>query len=95
MQRLRIKIAFPPFMARNVPQSCACQHKRGLAVREIPDNSRPSSDFTVDPLKKVDCADTAPVSRGKVIYEKVSSAPPATRAAAFSSLSCLAFRLPF
>ena len=72
VQRPHIKIAFsPPFMARDVPQSRAHQHKRGLAVRKIPDNSRPSSEFTVDPLKRVVCADTAPVS---------------TRAAAFSSL---------
>ena len=68
VQRPHIKIAFsPPFVARDVPQSRACQHKRGLAVRKIPDNSRPSSEFTVDPLKRVVCADTAPVSRGKVV----------------------------
>ena len=56
VQRPHIKIAFsPPFMARDVPQSRAHQHKRGLAVRKIPDNSRPSSEFTVDPLKRVVC----------------------------------------
>ena len=49
VQRPHIKIAFsPPFVARDVPQSRAYQHKRGLAVRKIPDNSRPSSEFTVD-----------------------------------------------
>ena len=68
VQRPYIKIAFsPPFVARDVPQSRAYQHKRGLAVRKIPDNSRPSSEFTVDPLRRVICADTAPVSRGKVV----------------------------
>ena len=68
VQRPHIKIAFsPPFVARDVPQSRAYQHKRGLAVRKIPDNSRPSSEFTVDPLRRVICADTAPVSRGKVV----------------------------
>ena len=68
VQRPHIKIAFsPPFVARDVPQSRAYQHKRGLAVRKIPDNSRPSSEFTVDPLKRVICADTAPVSLGKVV----------------------------
>ena len=68
VQRPHIKIAFsPPFMARDVPQSRAHQHKRGLAVRKIPDNSRPSSEFTVDPLRRVVCTDTAPVSRGKVV----------------------------
>ena len=61
VQRLHIKIAFsPPFMARDIiPQSRAHQHKRGLAVRKIPDNSRPPSDFTFDPLKRGVCADTA------------------------------------
>ena len=54
-------------MARDVPQSRAHQHKRRLAVWKIPDNPRPSSDFTVDPLKRVVCADTALVSRGKVV----------------------------
>ena len=71
VQRPHIKIAFsPPFMARDVPQSRAHQHKRGLAVRKIPDNSRPSSEFTVDPLRRVVCADTAPVSRGKVVVRE-------------------------
>ena len=37
VQRPHIKIAFsPPFVARDVPQSRAYQHKRGLAVRKIP-----------------------------------------------------------
>ena len=37
VQRPHIKIAFsPPFMARDVPQSRAHQHKRGVAVRKIP-----------------------------------------------------------
>ncbi len=68
VQRPHIKIAFsPPFMARDVPQSRAHQHKRGVAVRKIPDNSCSSSEFTVEPLRRVVCADTAPVSRGKVV----------------------------
>ena len=54
-------------MARDIPLSRAYQQKRGLAVRKIPDNSHPSSEFTVDPLRRVVCADTAPVSRGKVV----------------------------
>ena len=37
VQRLHIKIAFSlPFMARDVLQSRAHQHKRGLAVMKIP-----------------------------------------------------------
>ena len=94
IQRPHIKIAFsPPFMARDVPQSRAHQHKCGLAVRKIPDNSRPSSDFTVDPLQRVICADTAPVSRGKVVVREGFFGSSSHRAAAFSSLSCFSFSI--
>lgn len=58
------------FLSSHVPQPCAYQHERVMAVRKTSDNPRSASDFSIQPFQGIIRTQIPPVRKRKVIVRQ-------------------------